>query len=75
MLQASPNFHKGINFIQISSLPYDQQALFFSWLPESSLIKMEINDIFMEDCAEYEDYNYWFNFQYQQKESMLELGI
>ncbi|MGM0579842.1 MAG: hypothetical protein ACQETL_04130 [Bacteroidota bacterium] len=75
MLKASPNFHQGINFIQISSLPYEQQELFASWVPQSAKMKMEINNITLPDCVEYQDYAYWFDFQYQNQNSLLESSL
>lgn len=72
MLKASPNFHQGINFIQISSLPYEQQELFGTWVPQSAKMKLEINNISLHDCVEYQDYAYWFDFQYQNQNSLLE---
>ena len=75
MLKASPNFHQGINFIQISSLPYEQQELFASWVPQSAKMKLVINNISLLDCVEYQDYAYWFDFQYQNHNSLLESSI
>jgi hypothetical protein len=75
MLKATPNFHQGINFIQISSLPYEQQELFASWVPQSAKMKLVINNISLLDCVEYQDYAYWFDFQYQNHNSLLESSI
>lgn len=75
MLKASPTFHQGINFIQISSLPYEQQELFGLWVPESAMMKLEINNISLPDCVEYQDYAYWFDFQFESKNSLLESSI
>jgi hypothetical protein len=75
MLKASPNFHQGINFIQISSLPYEQQELFGRWIPQSATMQMEINNIRLPDCVEYQDYTYWFDFQYQNQNSLLESSL
>ena len=75
MLKASPNFHQGINFIQISSLPYEQQELFASWVPQSAKMNLEINNIHLSDCVEYQDYAYWFDFQYQNQNSLLESSL
>jgi hypothetical protein len=75
MLKVTPNFHQGINFIQISSLPYEQQELFESWVPQSAMMKLEINNITLSDCVEYQDYAYWFDFQYQNHNSILESSL
>jgi hypothetical protein len=75
MLKATPNFHQGINFIQISSLPYEQQELFSAWVPQSAMMKLEINNISLPDCVEYQDYAYWFDFQYQNQNSLLESSL
>ncbi len=75
MLKASPNFHKGVNFIQISSLPFEQQIDFKQWIPASSLMEIQINNILMIDCVEYQDYNYWFNFQFEQNNTLLDISL
>ncbi len=75
MLKASPTFHKGVNFVQISSLPFEQQSIFEDWIPQNSLIKMEINNITLEDCVDYQDYTYWYDFKYQQNSSNLVYSI
>jgi len=75
MLKATPNFHQGINFIQISSLPYQQQELFSLWIPQSAKIEIEINNIRLPDCVNYQDYAYWFDFQYQKQNSLLESSL
>lgn len=75
MLKASPTFHKGINFIQISSLPFEQQELFQEWVPQSCIMEMRINNILMDDCVEYQDYTYWFNFQFAQSNTLLDISL
>lgn len=75
MLKASPNFHEGVNFIQVTSLPYEQQQLFKSWIPETSILNIEINNIVLSDCVDYQDYTYWFDFQYQTQDSLLESSL
>ena len=75
MLKASPTFFEGVNFVQISSLPYEQQSIFQDWIPANSLLKVEINSIMMDDCVDYREYNYWFDFKYQKNSSSLEYSI
>jgi aromatic ring-cleaving dioxygenase len=75
MLKASPTFHRGVNFVQISSLPYEQQSSFQDWIPKNSVLKMEIHNIAMDDCVDYQDYTYWFDFKFQQNSSIFEYSI
>jgi hypothetical protein len=60
MIKVSPTYSKEFNFVQISSLPYDQQIAFNDWVPASSITALEINNIFLPDCVAYQEYNYWF---------------
>lgn len=75
MLKASPYFHQGINFIQISSLPHEQQQIFEMWVSQSAMMQLEINNIPLPDCVEYQEYAYWFDFQYQKQNSFLESSL
>ncbi|MBK6266432.1 hypothetical protein JKA74_15410 [Marivirga sp. S37H4] len=75
MLKASPNFHKGINFIQISSLPFEQQLDFQTWIPDNCLMQLQINNITLEGCVDYQDYTYWFDFQFEQNNTLLDVSL
>ncbi len=75
MLKASPTFHKGVNFVQISSLPFEQQLSFQDWIPQNSLLRMVINNITMDDCVDYQDYTYWYDFKYARNSASLMYSI
>jgi hypothetical protein len=75
MFKVSPTFHNGINFVQISSLPFDQKECFKNWIPMNSVLRMEINSITLSDCVEYSEYEYWFDYQYKKAETRLEISL
>ncbi|WKK79508.1 hypothetical protein [Marivirga arenosa] len=75
MHKVTPNFYAGVNFIQISCLPQEQQELFSNWIHKSSVMEMEINNIKLNDCVDYQEYTYWFDFQNQNQNSYLDSSI
>ncbi|MFQ3215272.1 MAG: hypothetical protein ACJAT1_000404 [Marivirga sp.] len=72
MIKVSPTYSTGFNFVQISSLPYDQQLAFSDWIPASSISTIEINNISLPDCVAYQEYNYWFECLFLRIGGMLE---
>lgn len=72
MFKVSPTFSKGFNFVQISSLPFEQQIAFNEWVPQSSIKHLTINNITLRDCVAYQEYNYWFEFNFLKSSGILE---
>ena len=60
MKKISPSFFRGITFIRICNLPQVQHEELVEWLPPTSIINIKIDDIILEDCLQYKDYEYWF---------------
>jgi hypothetical protein len=75
MFKVSPNYSTNLSFIQVSSLPIEQQVAFMHWIPETSLQQLTINNITMTDCVDYQEYNYWFDFQFHKSGNMLETSF
>lgn len=58
--------YKGIEFIRISKLPKEQSARIEASLPEEKIFKILRDDeILLEDCIQYRDYQEWFKKFYQ----------
>lgn len=64
MLKVRPRFSHGIEFIQLSELPFDQAQNLKNWLSLNSYLKINENNELIEDCIYYEDYEYWYDHQF-----------
>ena len=58
MVQAR-NF-KGIEFVQLSELPHEQQDILKNTLNNDLLIKILVNEKILNDCLQYKDYTAWY---------------
>lgn len=65
-MKVKPNYYKGQEFVSLSTLPYKQYSQIRDWLPVTSLIKLVIDDLELNDCIAYEEYEYWFENLYKQ---------
>ncbi|MDN4166790.1 hypothetical protein QWY31_14860 [Cytophagales bacterium LB-30] len=75
MDKVRPTFHNGLEFIQVSSLPGSQAQSLGEWLPISSYIKLMVNNISLEDCVLYKEYEYWFEYCYQKAERLVQFDF
>lgn len=48
--------------MRLSELPSPQASSLRDWLPESYLTKLEAGGSVVEDCIEYEDYEFWYEY-------------
>lgn len=58
MVQAR-NF-KGIEFVQLSELPNEQQDILINTLNRDLVIKILVNEKVLNDCLQYKDYILWY---------------
>ena len=56
--KVSPIYYEGNKIIRISDLPQDQSHLFSGWIRSDALV--QLSETTVEDCVQYEDYEYWF---------------
>lgn len=63
-MKASPHYDLGTGYVQISKLPFDQALKLRDWLPQTSIIKLRSLDEDLDDCIQYSEYEYWFDFQF-----------
>jgi hypothetical protein len=52
--------YKGIEYIQLSELPREQQEILANSLNRSLLIKIMINGKVVSDCLQFRDYKIWY---------------
>ena len=52
--------YKGIEFVQLKSLPAAQAELLNRTLDERTLIKILIDDVILSDCVLYSAYERWY---------------
>lgn len=64
MTKIKPDFWNGIEYIQLSSLPFDQYQTIVQWLTTTSFLQNKNRKPEWEDCVYYRDYEYWFDHKY-----------
>ena len=60
MYKVRPVFHSGVEFVQLSKLPAKQAEQIVNKIADSSLIKIQIGEVFLEDCISYDAYEQWY---------------
>lgn len=63
-MKALPHIDLGTGYVQVSKLPFDQAIRLREWLPQTSFISLQTADQVIEDCIQYSEYEYWFDFQF-----------
>ena len=58
--------YKGIEYVRISKLPKEQSVRIQAFIPEEKIFKILRDDeVLLEDCIQYRDYQDWFKRSYQ----------
>lgn len=70
MLKLTPHHLDATDFVRLCELPATQALSLRNWLPESFLTKLAMSDSVADDCIEYEDYEFWF--EYSSQDDMLD---
>lgn len=52
---------KGIEFIRLSRLPFNQMSLLKDWLSATDIFSIKTQDGIEYTCVRYEDYEFWFD--------------
>lgn len=55
-----PDRQGATEYVRLSSLPDEQIGALLGWLPESCLTKVKEDKQLLDDCIEYEDYEFWY---------------
>lgn len=67
---------QGLNeYIRLAGLPDKQAGNLLEWLPQSYLTKVEGEESLLDDCVDYEDYEFWFEHCYRDNQDLLEEEI
>jgi len=61
MVKIQPNFHQGLEFIQLSQLPPEEASRLNRWLPSNGTFKVVLEDVVLEECITYDHYQCWFD--------------
>ncbi len=69
MTKVKPKNWNGVEYVNLSQLPFDQYQNILSWLPTTSFLGNEMKNRDLEDCVYYEDYEFWFDHKYLNLES------
>lgn len=64
MRAVAQNF-KGIEYVQISSLPVDQKKLIWNSINHTLIIMILKDDHLLNDCLQYRDYSNWYDSIYK----------
>lgn len=62
MSKLSPHRQGTLEYIRLSELPGSQANILREWLPESYLTKLQEEGFVADDCIEYEDYEFWYEY-------------
>ncbi len=71
-MKISSRIYKGIEYIQLSDLPNDQQQQITEAL-EHSFIKILIDKSIVSNCIQYKDYESWFGETYPSENSVVKM--
>ena len=59
-MKVNSRVYKGIEYVQLSDLPREQQLLIVESLNEDSFIKILIEKNVLSECIQYKEYDLWF---------------
>lgn len=63
-MKVNSRIYKGIEYVQLSDLPVDQQEKIKELFTEDFLIKILIDKSIVSNCIQYKDYLNWFDKNY-----------
>lgn len=64
-MKAERKIFKGIEYVQFTELPQDQQDQFAQTLSHDVFIKILMNGVIVSKCIQYHDYQNWFDKMYR----------
>ncbi len=63
--------YKGIEFIRVSSLPANQQEVFWQSFDKNKIVKILTQTALFNDCIQYGDYSKWFSKNFTGQEEIV----
>ena len=70
MIKLINRTYKGIEYIELSSLPVAEAESLIATLTERTLIKILKDDVVLNDCVLYSAYEKWFTANYKEGEKV-----
>ena len=64
-MKVNSTIYKGIEFVEISTLPSDQKTILLQTINPDLLIKILVDGKLMPRCLQYKDYEEWYENAYQ----------
>ena len=74
-MKVNSTIYKGIEFVEISSLPSEQKASLLQWVNPELLIKILVDGKLFPRCIQYKDYEEWYDNSYQPTNGKKETAI
>ena len=72
MQKLNPSCQGAIEYVRLTDMSGRQAETLLDWLPQSYFTKVKSEACLMEDCIEYEDYEFWYEHCYQHKTDLYE---
>jgi hypothetical protein len=63
-MKVNSTIYKGIEFVEISTLPSDQKTILLQTINPDLLIKILVDGKLMPRCLQYKDYEEWYDNAY-----------
>jgi hypothetical protein len=60
-MRAAPENYKGIEYVQISSLPAEQREMIMRSIHHKLIITILKEETLLHDCLQYQHYNTWYD--------------
>ncbi len=64
-MKVNSTIYKGIEFVEISTLPSDQKTILMETINPDLLIKILVDGKLMPRCLQYKDYEDWYDNAYR----------
>ncbi len=75
MRKLKPSRQGVLEYVRLANLPDKQVGTLLDWLPQTCLTKVNVDEHLMDDCVDYEDYEFWFEHCYKQDTEFFEEQI
>lgn len=72
MYKLNPSCQGATEYVRLIDLSDRQAETLLAWLPQSCFTKLKGEEHLMDDCIEYEDYEFWYEHCYQPKADLYE---
>ena len=73
-MKVNSTIYKGIEFVEISTLPSEQRASLLQTVSPDLFIKILVDGKLMPRCIQYKDYEAWYDNSYRPSASKEEVG-